>query len=100
MCTGNCTEGSNPSLSATVNPEENQNPEELIDDSVDESLDDPTGARRDNLLRLRRLERLAAVDPTLPLKPALAVARGLERVLAGNVEEAVELLRQGARHYG
>src|SRR5438045_1348866 len=100
MCTGNRTEGSNPSLSAAENPEENENPDEVVDDSIDESIDDPSGARRDNLLRLRRLERLAAIDPTLPLGPGLAVARGLDRVLAGKPEEAIELLRQGARHYG
>jgi len=70
-----------------------------VDDCLDDCLDDPSGARRDNRLRLRRLERLAAIDPTLQLTPGLAVARGLDRVLAGKPEEAIEFLRQGARHY-
>ena len=100
MCTGNRTEGSNPSLSATENPAENENPDGVVDDCLDDCLDDPSGAHRDNLLRLRRLEHLNGVDPTLQLGPALAVARGLDRVLAGKPEEAIELLRQGARHYG
>jgi hypothetical protein len=67
---------------------------------VDDCSDDPSGARRDNLLRVRRLERLAAIDPSLQLAPGLAVARGLDLVLSGKPEAAIELLRQGARHYG
>lgn len=69
-------------------------------DGVDESVDDSSGARRDNLLRLSRLERLADVDSSLPLGPGLAVTRGLDRVLAGDVDGAVELLRKEALRRG
>jgi integrase len=67
---------------------------------LDDSLDDPFGARRDNLLRVHRLERLADVDPSLPLRPGLAVARALEKVLAGDVDGAVAEIAEEARRHG
>ena len=54
MCTGNRTEGSNPSLSATENPDE-----VLVD-----SFGDPSGARRDEQVRIRRFRSIISVFPS------------------------------------